>query len=198
MCCAGHGNTDRLCGYTEHGYSPYTPILKSNEVESEIVNERIFHFLACKNGVIGGLGEKLVEKGCRAFIGYDKEVVGNTGRHENQFKPDCLIAESLLKGHSVGESVTKGEQSYKRFGNGFSTLPNVINNIMQNMKSLCFYGDEDARLYDQHTPIISDFRDADRNDQIGSIDRYVPPIIDNAIVAVPILSFVWMLWVQIR
>jgi len=147
VCCAGHGNQQSLCGYTESGGEPYTSILELIEINREISKRKIFHFFACNTGVENGLGERLSNYGA-SFIGYNKSViVGNIkGMEESLMKPDCSIAEYILSGYTVEEAFNWGKQQYEKVCNQIAPL--VVNEASHNMKALVIHGDQEATIYE--------------------------------------------------
>jgi len=147
VCCAGHGNEQRLCGYTESGRKPYTRILESREINGEISNGKIFHFFSCNTGVEKGLGERLSDYGA-SFIGYNKKVVGELNvLLGSQMEPDCSIAEYILLGYTVEEAFNWGKQQYRKVCNQISS-PLVVEKVHSNMEALVIHGDKEATIYE--------------------------------------------------
>jgi hypothetical protein len=115
----GHGNFNRLCGYTASGNSPWTPILQSSDVESDpsLASGKIFHFLACRTGGTDpsgeGLGLTLVANGAVAFIGYKETVVSDL-KYPGIYSGDLAIDRALLAGKTVGEAQQAGITEYSR------------------------------------------------------------------------------------
>ena len=140
---AGHGNNDRVCGYTTSGYSPFTPILKTTDVTKELATGKIFHFLACNTA--NNLGPALVTNEAIAFIGYTKPFAFSPSLLW-MFRPDCTIDQELIKGNTVNQAVEKARALYNKMMNNETLAPNIIGMLKNDCDSLVVLGNGNAML----------------------------------------------------
>ena len=149
---AGHGNIDRVCGYTAKGVSPWTPILLSEEVTEELAAGKIFHFLACNTA--SKLGETLLHNRAIAFIGYNKPFNirlkdDDLSNYRWMLKPDCIIDQKLIEGKTVNQAVEIAKAEYRKtiklaYESGCCML--VIGMLKCNCDALEVIGNHNATL----------------------------------------------------
>ena len=140
---SGHGNNNRVCGYTASGVKPYTPILETTDVTKELATGKIFHFMACNTA--NGIGPALVKNGAIAFIGYTMPY-GFTYGYEWMLKPDCIIDQQLIKGNTVNQAVEKARALYTRMMNNELNGPDKIALLKNDRDSLVVLGNGNATL----------------------------------------------------
>ena len=139
----GHGNINRVCGYTKSSAGLYTPILEIPDVTEGLADKKIFHFVACNTA--NGLGPALVNNGATAFIGYTKPFEYFV-LCQWMLEPDCTIDKELIKGQTVNQAVEKGRAEYKQLMNTPKVDPDVLGALIQNCDALVALGNGNARL----------------------------------------------------
>ena len=108
---AGHGNDNSVYGYVPPPVIRYPHaeiLLNTIDVQRNLANEKIFHFLACCTA--NGLGQALVNIGAIACISYSKEFSLACG-HMWMVKPDCTILQELIiNGKTIAQAKVRTEQ----------------------------------------------------------------------------------------
>jgi hypothetical protein len=99
-----HGLPDQLLGNDDDNLFP-----KGGYDPKEVAG-RVVHFLACATAL--DLGSDLVDKGCRAFIGYDKVFVYEEAWAEVFFRCDAQIDLALAEGESVARAIELAKQQF--------------------------------------------------------------------------------------
>ena len=111
----GHGNEETVFGHQDKA------VLDQNNVE--LTKDKIVYALACSSLVI--LGRIAVKKGAKAYIGYSEEFMW-VGEPSKSSVPDKdknavpfrkaghILINSLVSGLSVGKSIEKTKQEYKK------------------------------------------------------------------------------------
>ena len=147
---AGHGNLNRICGYTSSGVSPWTPILETADVKANpaLAKGKIFHLLGCQTA--SGLGATLVANGATAYIGYDSTFeYGMLGAGRSPIGADCDIVRALIDGKTVAEAFTIGRASYLKLKNKCieeGSGPTTIGYLEHDRNALVYKGDSNAAL----------------------------------------------------
>ena len=111
----GHGDEETVFGHQDKA------ILDENNVE--LTNDKIVYALACRSLV--RLGKVAVRKGAKAYIGYSedfmwvversKSAVPDKDKNAIPFRKAChVLISSLVSGISVGNSIEKTKQEYKK------------------------------------------------------------------------------------
>ena len=142
----GHGNNDRVSGYSASGISPWTPILLTTDVTKQLATGKIFHFLACNTA--NSLGPALVKNGAIAFVGYNKPFAFCPD-YKWMFKPDCTVDQELIKGKTVKQAVENAKAEYKKFvnkANDSGISPKVIGMLESDCEALLVLGNGNAML----------------------------------------------------
>ena len=90
-----------------------------NIKSADVFKSTVTYIIACS--CLGGLGAAAVEKGCNAFIGYNKPF-WLARHHKSESRPladevakpiiECsnIIVRSLMKGNTVGESIRRSHE----------------------------------------------------------------------------------------
>lgn len=118
----GHGDAETVFGYKDE------PILDKNNVK--LTNNKIIYALACDSLV--GLGPLAVNNGAKAYIGYKDEFmwVGDPSRSAVPDKDKNSapfrkiyhhLIHNLIKGMSVGETIKKTKEEYKKMIKQYGT-----------------------------------------------------------------------------
>lgn len=111
----GHGSEEIVAGHKNE------PILIYNE-NDEIVKDSIVHALSCDSATT--LGESVVEKGAKAYLGYASPFIFLTDKNShcrpgedrlaNYFREPAIEApKRLIKGDSVKEAFDKAKNKYQ-------------------------------------------------------------------------------------
>ena len=101
---ACHGDTNKLLGDFNDNLFPiggYAP---------EEVKGRIVHFLACATAA--ELGRDFINKGCRAFIGYDTIFEYDRAWANVFFRCDAQIDLALAEGKRVAEAIALAKEQF--------------------------------------------------------------------------------------
>jgi len=117
----GHGNKETICGHKNE------PIIEADKNE-QILKEKIVLAISCSSA--STLGDKAVDKGTKAFIGYAEDFrfyhdITKTSRPltddvaKMYLDPPISIALSLLKGHTAKEA---HEKAISMFNDAISKL----------------------------------------------------------------------------
>jgi len=112
----GHGNEDTILGHNNE------ILIKSGENE-DLLNHTIVYSIACNSAK--KLGERCVDSGTDAYIGYEKEFIflidtskTLTPLQDEVAKPffesSNIVPLSLIKGNSVGEAYSKSQQTFEK------------------------------------------------------------------------------------
>ena len=98
--CSGHGTRDKVPAF--NGLDLFNRFDSNLE---ELVNEKIIHLHACWTGK--KLGGKIVEKGCKAFFGYDSlfsfPIEDDTDLFELFMEPDKNLIDEVVEGKKAFE-----------------------------------------------------------------------------------------------
>lgn len=93
---SGHGT------YKEYLATSGKPLLEVDEFEDDEVEGKIIHLLSCNTAF--RLGRNVVEKGCLAFLGYDKIFSFPEDEYHDEFMfPDKELVLKVCEGITVGE-----------------------------------------------------------------------------------------------
>ena len=171
---AGHGNYDRVCGYTVSGISPYTPILLATDVTEELATGKIFHFLACNTAK--ELGQTLVKNKAVAFIGYNKPFEASSP-YKWMLQPDCTVEQELINGKTVEQAVEHAKAEYKKLMNKANDSGKpliVIGKLKRDCEALVVLGNGNAMLVqasnqdEQQQSTSQDEQDSEEHNQTAS------------------------------
>jgi len=150
----GHGDESSIEGQNE--------IIVAVSENEEILQGSITYSLTCNSAKV--LGEKAVEKGCDAFVGYERPFFLLNDDNMCSRPLEDKIAEPfldsaftfpkmLVKGHTVGESVEKTLERFKRWLEKFLTTETtfpisvaIVRYLLWDMISLVLKGEKEARL----------------------------------------------------
>jgi hypothetical protein len=99
-----HGLPNQLLGNGDEDLFP------EGDYASEEVADRVVHFLACATAL--DLGPDLVEKGCRAFIGYNKIFIYEQAWADVFFRCDAQIDLALAEGETVARAIELAKQHF--------------------------------------------------------------------------------------
>lgn len=150
----GHGSDSFIKGQNE--------IIIGVGENEEILRESITYSLTCNSAKV--LGEKAVEKGCEAFVGYEEPFFLLNDDNMCSRPLEDKIAEPfldsaftypkmLVKGHTVGESMEKTLERFKRWLEKFLTTEAsfpmsviIVRYLLWDMASLVLRGEKEARL----------------------------------------------------
>lgn len=149
----GHGNEETVFGHADK------PILDGNNVA--LTKDKIVYALACSSLVM--LGEIAVKKGAKAYIGYSEEfmwvgepsksAVPDKDKNAAPFRKAChMLIHSLVSGFSVGKSMDKTKQEYKKlirtYGSSrddpYGDAPAIGFALAWNLSYLDLVGDSEA------------------------------------------------------
>ena len=149
----GHGNEEIVFGHQDK------PILDENNVG--LTKDKIVYALACSSLVT--LGEVAVRKGAKAYIGYSEEfmwvgepsksAVPDKDKNAAPFRKAChVLINSLVSGISVGKSIEKTKQEYKKlirtYGSSqddpYGDAPAIGFALAWNLSYLDMVGDSEA------------------------------------------------------
>ncbi|MBI2604008.1 MAG: hypothetical protein HYW56_00515 [Candidatus Harrisonbacteria bacterium] len=115
----GHGNENVVCGHDDE------ILLKESDVA---VKDKILYARACKSAK--QLGQKAIENGASAYIGYDEDFIFTTDETKSSrpvqdetaalfLEPSNQTAISILKGHTAEEA---NRRSKEKFAKNIRTL----------------------------------------------------------------------------
>lgn len=130
----GHGSSDVICGYNDE-------VLLDDKTQPTIVRGLIIYARSCNAGK--NLGQILVNKGVKAFIGYTKSFSFATS---NKFvfrpkedplarlflEPSNLVATTIIKGNTVEEAHQRSISEMRK------TLSEMILSNIPNKKDYAF------------------------------------------------------------
>ncbi len=150
----GHGNPETIYGHDNE------ELVKAGNNE-DILRSLIVYTIACNSAQI--LGLKAVKKGAIAYIGYKNKFAFSYSQNmvsrpikDRRAKPffegSNLVVESLLKGNTVDESVSKSKnffiREYKKRMSSEATKDDVFDaSILKwNMKGQIYHGEGNAVL----------------------------------------------------
>ena len=150
----GHGSESSVSGYDNE------PLLVSGK-NADILNGKIVYARSCSSAK--KLGKESIEKGCRAYLGYDDDFVfmveDEKVLHPIQDKtasmflePANQIAISLLKGHTSSESNRKSKELYKKHILKFMTSASsseereLIPLLLWDLEHQVCLGDQNAKI----------------------------------------------------
>jgi len=118
----GHGDKMEIYGHNDE------PILDKANVN--LTSGKIVYALSC--GSLIGLGNLAIKSGAEAYIGYEEEftwvgeisktAIPDKDKNASPFRKICfLLGKNLLSGMTVGESVTRTREEYKRLIKNYGT-----------------------------------------------------------------------------
>jgi len=130
----GHGSSDEICGYNDE-------VLLDDETQPTLILGLIIYARSCNAGE--NLGQILVTKGVKAFIGYTKSFSFATS---NKFvfrpkedplarlflEPSNLVATTIIKGNTVQEAHQRSVLEMRK------TLSEMILSNIPNKKDYAF------------------------------------------------------------
>ncbi|GAA4461826.1 hypothetical protein GCM10023093_07270 [Nemorincola caseinilytica] len=145
----GHGNSDCVTGHNQE------ILIKANDNEQLLANS-ITYALSCSSGKT--LGPKAVERGTRAYIGYENEFIFFISkekiRHPEEDKtaemflgPANHVVLSLAKGHTVREACSDARKYFYQNVRKLLTSEvspdekQYIRFLLWNMQNLVAHGD---------------------------------------------------------
>lgn len=150
----GHGGPNVICGYKNE-------LLISSEDNPEILDSSITYALACSAAL--ELGRVTVERGAKAFIGYQFDFA--LGKDPNSeaapmkdkiaplfLEPSNILFSSLLKGNSVETAVARSKKkmkeniSYLVYKNPFLEAQSLAPWLYGNYIGLIFHGDPNVSI----------------------------------------------------
>jgi len=151
----GHGDEKTVCG---HQNEPLIQI----DLNEDLLKFKITYSIACSSAK--ELGRKAVEKGARAYIGYQDPFLFLQDRNKLSrpledevakpfFRASNEVPISIIKNKSVKEAFQRSQESYRReiiryrrrHGEEPGT-PFILITLLGNSSSLVFHGDGDATL----------------------------------------------------
>lgn len=111
----GHGSPSKIQGHKNQ-------IILEKDKNDDILKDKVIYALSCHSAK--ELGPAAVEKGAKAYVGYEspfgfltnknKECIPNEDELANIFKiPSNEIPINLIKGKTVGESFEKSQEKFK-------------------------------------------------------------------------------------
>lgn len=149
----GHGNEETVFGHEDKA------ILDKNNVK--LTKDKIVYALACSSLVT--LGKVAVKKGAKAYIGYSEEFmwvgepskssVPDKDKNAAPFRKAChVLINSLILGISVGKSIEKTKQEYRKlirtYGSSqddpYGDAPAIGFALAWNLSYLDMVGDSEA------------------------------------------------------
>ena len=150
----GHGNVGAVTGHDDK------PIVEVGENE-HVLEKTITYALACSSAKI--LGKESVRCGARAYLGYQKDFIflyteqkrtrPDTDHLARLFlDPSNQIVISLLKNHTVHESLVKGKICFSRNMQKMLTSQTsqedtaALRYLYWNMSNLVYHGDGTAKI----------------------------------------------------
>ena len=150
----GHGYDDRICGHQNK-------VLIESGRNEHFLKNKIIHCLSCSSAK--GLGPSSIEKGTKAFIGYendfvffwDKNQVAHPTRDEIAapfFKSANEATFNILKGRTVEEAVRRTQRAFDywithyRIHDELLEAPQNLIGLIWDRASLTFHGDPTARV----------------------------------------------------
>jgi hypothetical protein len=101
---AGHGKANEFLGDYNESLFPES-VYDPREISGKIV-----HFLSCSTGA--GLGPDFIQKGCRAFVGYNAPFEFDRSWADVFFRCDSQIDLALADGKSVSQAVQAAKERF--------------------------------------------------------------------------------------
>jgi hypothetical protein len=150
---SGHGLSRALFGWTVPGTNDVLQEIITTSIARELVQGKIFHFLACLTGCVDDvcLGKTLIRLGAKAFIGYtDRYDISNIRVASDSCKADAEIDRVLIGGGTVQEAVQAARDLYesaaKQLESNNVGEPKLAQVVRRNAGLLVTWGDGNATL----------------------------------------------------
>jgi len=126
---SGHGNEEEMIG------QDYSPILEIGQYQAHEVSGKIIHFLACSTAFT--LGRDLVNKGCKAFFGYDAKFLYVNKYLREFMAPDMAIDLAIAQGKTAADVHEIATKIYKELINDPTINPTIAGYLQTNLTHLC-------------------------------------------------------------